>query len=116
MSDADGRVATLWGVRDDLVLVCFRVTVDGGGRVIATTMADFGDLNGRPDCDRAVRARLQDRYGSETECYLALDGGAGFAQFQHEVLQGTEPMLPQRMSPSFTGGESKQLGLWNPDT
>ena len=115
MRDAAGRVATLWGLRGDLVLVCFRVTVDADGRVVATTMVDLHDLNGQPDCDQLVRARLAERYGPETRCYLALDGGAGFAQFQREIQQGREPRLPQRMSPSSPGRENKQLGLWNPD-
>lgn len=116
MSGADGRVATLWGVRGDCVLVCFRVTVDAGGRVVATTVADFDDLTGRPDCDQAVRTRLRERYGPETQCSLALDGGAGFAQFQRALLQGREPALSQRTSPTSPGGKNTQLGLWNPDT
>ena len=115
MSGADGNVGILWGLRGEQVLVCFRVTVDASGRVVAVTMVDLHDLNGRPDCDEAVRLRLRERYGEELEVLVVRDGGASFEEFQRDLRQGQEPS-PHRQIQAEPPGDTKQLGLWNPET
>ena len=86
--------ATLWAVSGPREITCFRVTVDGNGMVLRTTVADFNGLPRAPSFDQNLRAALVERYGPTTQVLIEADGGAGFVRFQQEQAAGRSPTPP----------------------
>jgi hypothetical protein len=98
--------ATLWVLRGQLAMVCFRVQADAGGHVAETSVADFNQLDPKGDFDGTLRTKLLERYGAQTEITVIVDSGAGFEQFR----RGSAVPLPS--SPPGPS-EQKQPGLWD---
>jgi len=107
MAAADGDYnATLWVLRDQLVMVCFRVRADGAGQVTASSVADFNQLDAKAGFDHVLRQKLLERYGEQCDLRVDVDGGAGFEQFRRGILVPLPSAPPSR-------SEQKQPGLWD---
>jgi hypothetical protein len=84
--------ATLWVLRGDLALGCFRLRADSRGHVTAASVADFAMVDVGRDFNLILRKKLFERYGERCEIFVQVDGGAGFDAFHHGGL----PERPKR--------------------
>lgn len=117
----DSWNGTLWAVSSPRQVTCFRVQLDAGGRVVRAALRDYAALEGRPDFDEQLRARLHERCGATVEITVARDGGAGFAQFQADLAARRCPTPPPRPTPASQSppapappaDEPRQPGLWD---
>lgn len=91
-------IATVWGIRRGVVLVCFTAQVDARGRILRTSLGEPADHDPVPDRDQEVRVRLRQRYGPGLEVRVILDGGAGYARFQQDLAAQRLPAPPPRRS------------------
>ncbi len=76
--------ATVWGIQQTVVLLCFRAEVDEAGHIIRTSLGDREDWADVPDRHQEVCDRLRQRYGADLVLQVTVDGGAGFRRFQGE--------------------------------
>jgi hypothetical protein len=98
---AEPPLATVWGIRDGMVLCCFRAAVDAEGRIRRTLLGEREDRYEVEDRDQEVTARLRLRYGAELELRIIPDGGAGFADFQQALADRVRPIVsPPSPSPA----------------
>lgn len=110
--DKPGYNATLWAVRSPREITCFRVQVDGQGRIVTTSVHDLNGAADRTGFDAAVRRKLQDRYGGDIQITVVADDGAGFDYFRREVMAGRYP-VPPVAEPVQEPGQEGQQKLWN---
>lgn len=107
-----GYNATLWAVRSQWEITCFRVRVDGQGFIVATSVHDLNTMAGSTGFDAEVRKKLQDRYGGKIQITVVADGGAGFDYFRREVIAGRYP-VPPAAEPAQKPGSEGQQKLWD---
>ncbi len=96
--------ATLWILRGDLAMGCFRVRADSRGHVSAASVSDFALVGGQTDFNLALRKKLFERYGERCEVLVQVDGGAGFETFHRGGL-------PERPKPSAGPAKQEKLDL-----
>src|SRR5690349_19314827 len=99
-TDAGTREATVWGLRNGVVLCCFRATVDRAGRIARTTLGEREDHTATADRDGELTARLRHRYGADLELRVIIDDGAGFTAFQQALADHIRPAPPPRPTPT----------------
>jgi hypothetical protein len=101
----ESALATVWGIRDGVVLCCFRAAVDGEGRIRRTLLGEREDRYAVEDRNQEVAARLRLRYGVNLELRIIPDGGASFADFQQALADRVRPIVPPAAPPATPSGQ-----------
>ncbi len=105
MAAADsGYNATLWVLRGELALACFRVQADNSGGAIGASVSDLTLPEPATDFDRGLRQELAERYGESCEVLVHMDGGEGFAPFRRGGL-------PDRPEPPSGPAKQQHMDL-----
>lgn len=88
------QIGTVWGLRQGVVLCCFRAWLAPDGRILRTTLGEADDHVPAADRDTEIAERLRRRYGADLDLRVIADGGASFERFQDDLRQQRRPTPP----------------------
>src|SRR5258708_708770 len=87
-------IGTVWGLREGVVLCCFRAVLAADGRILRTALGEAEDDRPTDDRDREIGERLRRRYGPDLDLRVVNDAGVSYTAFVDAVRGVRRPIPP----------------------
>lgn len=98
------QIGTVWGLREGVVLCCFRAVLAADGRILRTMLGETEDHQPADNRDFEIAARLRRRYGDDLDLRVVADGGRSYDQFLDAVRHQRRPVPPAATPPPAAPG------------